>query len=79
MNLSSYLSNSPNKINLRKTKKKFDDIKAPDFSKKISREQLNFINREREGVRPFFNPNYKIVEPKTITMVSYETSKKKTI
>ena len=78
-NSSNNLSTSPNKINLRKIKKKFDDIKAPDFSKKISREQLNFINREREGVRPFFNPNYKIIEPKILTMVSYETSKKKTI
>ena len=77
-NSNNNISNSANKINLRKIKRKFDDIKAPDFSKKISREQLNFIHRDREMVRPFFNPKYKLVEPKCLTMVSYETSKKKT-
>ena len=40
-------------------------------SKTISRDQLNFIYRDREGVRPFFIPNYKYVEPRSLSMVSY--------
>ena len=30
------------------------DIKGINFSKTISREQLNFIHRDREGLRPYF-------------------------
>ena len=47
------------------------DMKGINFSKTISRDQLNFIYRDREGVRPFFIPNYKYVEPRSLSMVSY--------
>ena len=55
-------------------------IHTINFSKNLSREQYNHLNRNREGVRPFFNPKYDFVEPKSLTMVSYykKPSKKST-
>ena len=50
------------------------DIKTIDFSKTISREQFNFINRDKEGVQPFFLPNYELVEPRSLSMVYYSKS-----
>ena len=47
------------------------DIKGINFSKTISREQLNFIHRDKEGIRPFFMPNYEMVEPRSVSMVFY--------
>ena len=46
-------------------------IHTINFSKNLSREQYNHIKRNREGVRPFFTPKYDLVEPKSLTMVSY--------
>ena len=47
------------------------EIKGINFSKIISRDQLNFIYRDKEGVHPFFIPNYEYVEPRSVSMVSY--------
>ena len=47
------------------------DMKGINFSKTISRDQLNFIHRDREGLRPYFMPNYEFVEPRCVSMVSY--------
>ena len=47
------------------------EMKGINFSKTISREQLNFIHRDREGLRPIFMPNYEFVEPRSVSMVSY--------
>lgn len=47
------------------------EIKGINFSKTISRDQLNYIHRDREGLRPFFMPNYTFVEPRSVSMVSY--------
>lgn len=62
----------------KKTKNKKNEINdknnhSIDFAKTFSREKYNFINRDRKGIHPFINPNYKLVEPKCITMVSYNT------
>jgi hypothetical protein len=46
-------------------------IKAINFSKIISREQLNYINRDKDEIHPFFMPSYKMVEPRSVSMVSY--------
>jgi hypothetical protein len=51
-------------------------IKAPDFNKTISREKLSWIERDKDGIRPFFTPSYKLVTPKTITMVTYKEKHK---
>ena len=51
-------------------------IKAPDFNKTISREKLAWIERDKDGIRPFFTPSYKLVTPKTITMVTYKEKHK---
>ncbi len=58
--------------------KKFsDNNKAPDFSKTISRDKLNYIQRDRENVRPFFSPNYNYVTPRSLSLVSYQNKIKK--
>lgn len=62
----------------KKIMKKFsDNNKAPDFSKTISREKLNYIQRDRENVRPFFSPNYNYVTPRSLSLVSYQNKIKK--
>ena len=52
------------------------NIKAINFSKTISRDQLNFIQRDKEGIRPFFTPNYEFVKPRSVSNVLYKESKK---
>ena len=47
-----------------------------NFAKNLSREQYNFVRRNREGVRPYFNPKYNLVEPRSLTMVSYNQKTK---
>jgi hypothetical protein len=47
-----------------------------NFAKNLSREQYNYVRRNREGVRPFFNPKYNLVEPRSLTMVSYNKKSK---
>ena len=49
---------------------------AVNFAKTLSREQYNFLHRDRRGARPFFNPNYSLVEPKCLTMVTYSNIKR---
>ena len=62
----------------KKVSKKFsDNNQAPDFSKTISREKLNYIQRDRENVRPFFSPNYNYVTPRSLSLVSYQNKNKK--
>ena len=47
-----------------------------NFAKNLSREQYNYLHRDRRGVRPFFNPNYKLVEERSLSMVTYNKKKK---
>ena len=47
-----------------------------NFAKSLSREQYNYATRNREGVRPFFNPKYNLVEPRSLTMVLYNKKTK---
>ena len=47
-----------------------------NFAKNLSREQYNYVRRNWEGVRPFFNPKYNLVEPRSLTMVSYNKKSK---
>ena len=42
-----------------------------NFAKNLSRDQYYFLFRDRKGVRPFFNPNYNLIEPKSLSMVKY--------
>ena len=51
-------------------------VHSIDFAKNLSREQYNFVRRNRDGIRPFFNPNYEFVEPRALTMVSYNKKTK---
>ena len=42
-----------------------------NFSKTISREKFYQQSRNEEGIRPFFSPKYTLVEPRSLTMVTY--------
>ena len=42
-----------------------------NFSKTISREKFYKPSRNEEGIRPFFSPKYTLVEPRSLTMVTY--------
>ena len=61
--------------NYNQTEKK-DKIHTINFAKSLSRYDYNYLHRSRETTRPFFNPKYDLVEPKCITMVSYNKIKK---
>ena len=47
------------------------------FAKNMSREKYYFLTRDRNEIRPFFTPNYKFVEPRSITTVSYNQKNSK--
>ena len=69
--------NEKSKINQNQKKK--DNKKnnhSLSFAKNLSRDQYYFLNRDRRGVRPFFNPNYNLVEPKSLSMVKYNNKPK---
>ena len=56
-----------------------DNIKdnhSINFAKSLTREQYNFMHRDRRGVRPFFNPNYNLVEERSLSMVRYNQKMK---
>jgi hypothetical protein len=42
-----------------------------DFAKIMPREKFYKNSRNEEGIRPFFTPKYTLVEPRSLTMVSY--------
>ena len=44
---------------------------ALNFSKIMPREKFYKNSRNEEGIRPFFTPKYTLVEPRSLTMVSY--------
>ena len=67
-------------MNNRRKKNKFKKdlnigIKNPihtlNFSKIMPREKISKKSRNEEGIRPFFSPKYTLVEPRSLTMVSY--------
>ena len=58
------------KVNYKKKDNKKNNHSL-SFAKNLSRDQYYFLNRDRRGVRPFFNPNYNLVEPKSLSMVKY--------
>ena len=47
------------------------------FAKNISREKYYYLKRDRNEIRPFFIPNYKYVEPRSITTVTYNQKRNK--
>ena len=61
-------------INKKKDNKKYNH--SLSFAKNLSREQYYFLHRDRRGVRPFFNPNYNLIEPKSLSMVKYNQKPK---
>ena len=65
-----------NKKKKNKHKKNFNILtKCPvhtlNFSKIMPREKIYKNSRNEEGIRPFFSPKYTLVEPRSLTMVSY--------
>ena len=67
-------SKSPKSEKSKVSFKKYDEKKenhSLSFAKNISREKYYFLTRDRNEIRPFFIPNYKFVEPRSITTVSY--------
>ena len=48
-----------------------------NFSKIISREKFYKQSRNEEGIRPFFSPKYTLVEPRSLTMVTYNKKTKR--
>ena len=61
------------KKNLKKSKIPFHTI---NFAKILSREKFYKRIRNEEGIRPFFSPKYTLVEPRSLTMVSYNKKSK---
>ena len=59
------LEKSPMKLNEKK------ENHSLSFAKNMSREKYYFLTRDRNEIRPFFTPNYKFVEPRSISTVSY--------
>ena len=59
----------------KKNLKKYPASKIPchtiNFAKVLSREKFYKKSRNEEGIRPFFSPKYTLVEPRSLTMVSY--------
>ena len=64
------IKNDKSKTNLKKKDYKKNNHSL-SFAKNLSRDQYYFLNRDRRGVRPFFNPNYNLIEPKSLSMVTY--------
>ena len=81
---SSYSSDNINsnqrKKKLKKNLKKYPASKVHfhtiNFAKVLSREKVYKKNRKEEGIRPFFSPKYTLVEPRSLTMVSYNKKTK---
>ena len=65
------LEKSPMDINEKK------ENHSLSFAKNMSREKYYFLTRDRNEIRPFFTPNYKFVEPRSITTVSYNQKNNK--
>ena len=65
------LEKSPMDINEKK------ENHSLNFAKNMSREKYYFLTRDRNEIRPFFTPNYKFVEPRSITTVSYNQKNNK--
>ena len=51
-------------------------IHTINFSKTLPREKFSHISRNNEGIRPFFSPKYTLVEPRSLTMISYSKKQK---
>ena len=63
-------SKNEKKMSLKKKDNKKNNHSL-SFAKNLSRDQYYFLHRDRRGVRPFFNPNYNLIEPKSLSMVKY--------
>ena len=68
--------NEKSKINLKKKDNNKKNNHSLSFAKNLSRDQYYFLHRDRRGVRPFFNPNYNLIEPKSLSMVKYRSKPK---
>ena len=67
----------------KKKLKKYPKVKIPchtiNFAKILSREKFYKTSRNKEGIRPFFSPKYTLVEPRSLTMVSYNKKSERKI
>ena len=73
-------SKSPKSEKSKVSFKKYDEKKenhSLSFAKNISREKYYFLTRDRNEIRPFFIPNYRFVEPRSITTVNYNEKNNK--
>ena len=73
-------SKSPKSEKSKFSFKKYDEKKenhSLSFAKNISREKYYFLTRDRNEIRPFFIPNYRFVEPRSITTVNYNEKNNK--
>ena len=69
--------NEKSKISFKKDESIKKDNHSLSFAKNISREKYYFWTRDRNEIRPFFIPNYKFVDPRSITTVSYNLKSNK--
>ena len=73
-------SKSKKKNKLKKNLKKYHTSKMHfhtiNFAKVLSREKYYKKSRNEEGIRPFFSPKYTLVEPRSLTMVTYNKKSK---
>ena len=69
------LKGNPRNKNIRSSLSQRSQIKAPDFSKNLSRESLDKLKDNKEVCIPYLIPKYTQVRERPIMMVSY--SKKK--
>ena len=69
--------NEKSKISFKKDESIKKDNHSLSFAKNISREKYYFLTRDRNEIRPFFIPNYKFVDPRSITTVSYNLKSNK--
>ena len=70
------LSKTEKSKTLTKRRDNMRDNHSINFAKNLSRDQYNFLHRDRRGVRPFFNPNYNLVEERSLSMVRYNQKMK---
>ena len=58
-----------------KSKKAIKKLKAPDFNKIISREQVEKALGAKYNMIPFITPNYSLVTERSLSMVDYDKNK----
>ena len=65
------------KFSNTKNQKNNNKVRAPDFDKIISREQVEKVKGYKFYMIPFITPNYSLVTERALTMTDYDKSKAK--